>query len=579
MNKYDKKHLSNLNTYQQRIADIFASAARDAANLSALIGYLGDKPLSWSDYPLAEAQVNKIIEQLNSDLRIAIVNGVRSEWTLSNNKNNELCQQVFGSLSHSLPEQVARRYYSTNGDALDAFIQRKNSVTGLSLSDNVWNYTNQFKNEIEMALDLGIRSGRSADEMSRDVRDFLKYPDKLFQRVRDEHGMLHLSKRASLFRPGQGVYRSSYLNARRLTATETNIAYRTADHLRWQQLDFVVGIRIVLSNNHTCLGSDGKPHPFEDICDQLSAPYGSTYTSGQGCYPKDFKFVGWHPHCRCHAESILKTDEEIAEDNRRILNGEDVSEGSVNEVKDLPSNFTEWLKENKERAKGWESMPYFVRDNKKYTNGFKVNLYDQDERKFTRARKTADAMFTAVRNLSVKYPEIPNTELAAIYHFTRGDVSAFRKLNNQLRKGNVDEFNKAFSTLLDRGLDKLDPITATTYRTIRLNKTRLAEWLKMAANQSETVFQGFTSSSLDRAIVENFALNHTGRKKNERDVILKIKGKSGRSIENLSQFGTMDNGTINQREVLFRKGSKFRVLSVERLTTGAFEYEFVLEEV
>ena len=143
----------------------------------------------------------------------------------------------------------------------------------------------------------------------------------------------------------------------------------------------------------------------------------------------------------------------------------------------------------------------------------------------------------------------------------------------------MDEFNKAFSTLLDRGLDKLDPITATTYRTIRLNKTRLAEWLKMAANQSETVFQGFTSSSLDRAIVENFALNHTGRKKNERDVILKIKGKSGRSIENLSQFGTMDNGTINQREVLFRKGSKFRVLSVERLTTGAFEYEFVLEEV
>ncbi len=382
MNKYDKKHLNNLNTYQQRIADIFASAARDAANLSALIGNLGDKPLSWSDYPLAEAQVNKIIERLNSDLHVAIVNGVRSEWTLSNNKNNELCQQVFGSLSHSLPEQIARRYYSTNGDALDAFIQRKNSVTGLSLSDNVWNYTNQFKNEIEMALDLGIRSGRSADEMSRDVRDFLKHPDKLFRRVRDEHGMLHLSKRASLFHPGQGVYRSSYLNARRLTATETNIAYRTADHLRWQQLDFVVGIRIVLSNNHTCLGRDGKPHPFEDICDQLSAPYGSTYTSGQGCYPKDFKFVGWHPHCRCHAESILKTDEEIAEDNRRILDGEDVSERSVNEVTTPPEGFTKWLDENGTRideARKHGTLPYFIRDNerKDWFNASMSSRYDE----------------------------------------------------------------------------------------------------------------------------------------------------------------------------------------------------------
>ena len=131
------------------------------------------------------------------------------------------------------------------------------------------------------------------------------------------------------------------MNARRLAATEMNIAYRTADHERWRDLDFVVGIRIVLSNNHTCLGSDGKPHKFEDICDKLSAEYGSTNTSGQGCYPKDFKFTGWHPHCRCHAESILKTDEEIAEDNRRILEGEEPIDYKQSEkyVKDVPKEF------------------------------------------------------------------------------------------------------------------------------------------------------------------------------------------------------------------------------------------------
>ncbi|EJW89679.1 hypothetical protein EVA_22214, partial [gut metagenome] len=87
---------------------------------------------------------------------------------------------------------------------------------------------------------------------------------------------------AAQFHPGRGVYRSSYMNARRLAATETNIAYRTADHLRWQDFDFVVGIRIVLSNNHTCLGSDGKPHKFTDICDELSAPLGSQAVKGKG---------------------------------------------------------------------------------------------------------------------------------------------------------------------------------------------------------------------------------------------------------------------------------------------------------
>ena len=102
-----------------------------------------------------------------------------------------------------------------------------------------------------MGLDLGIRSGKSAAAMTRDLRQYLQHPDKLFRRVRDEHGLLKLSQAAKDFHPGRGVYRSSYMNARRLAATETNIAYRTADHLRWQKMDFVVGIEIVLSNNHT----------------------------------------------------------------------------------------------------------------------------------------------------------------------------------------------------------------------------------------------------------------------------------------------------------------------------------------
>lgn len=93
-----------------------------------------------------------------------------------------------------------------------------------------------------MGLDLGIRGGLSAREMARDLQKYLQHPDMLFRRVRDEHGLLHLSSRAADFHPGQGVYRSSYKNALRLAATETNIAYNTADYIRWQQMDFVVGI-------------------------------------------------------------------------------------------------------------------------------------------------------------------------------------------------------------------------------------------------------------------------------------------------------------------------------------------------
>ena len=175
--------------------------------------------------------------------------------------------------------------------------------------------------------------------------------------------------------PGRGVYRSSYMNARRLAATETNIAYRTADHLRWQKMDFVVGIEIVLSDNHTIrlqpgektsdlpgqMRADGTPkanavRTLTDICDTLA-----------GRYPKDFKFTGWHPHCRCRAVTILKTEEEMARDTRRILDGRQPSADSTNAVTDTPEAFKGWVENNRDRIATGHSLPYFIRDNAKYT--------------------------------------------------------------------------------------------------------------------------------------------------------------------------------------------------------------------
>lgn len=373
--KYEARHLRNLTAYERQIDDIYREAVKEAASISSLVGGTsGDKAFSFKDYPITQHRVNKLLQGLKNSLYGTIVNAVRSEWTLANNKNNELCNQVFGSNVGMLSEAQYRRYYSTNPKALEAFIARKQQ--GLNLSDRVWNYTNQFKAEIEMGLDLGLRDGLSADEMSRQLRQYLRYPDKLFRRVRDEHGQLHLSKAAAAFHPGQGVYRSSYKNARRLAATESNIAYRTADYDRYQNLDFVVGIEVHLSNNHTLNGK-----PFEDICDQL-----------KGRYPKDFKFTGWHPLCRCHVTSVLKTREELFADNERILRGEPVSTESVNSVDDVPEAFKDWVRDNEGRLANAKSVPYFMRDNSRYvmqsletTQSGKAYVAEQAVKVFTAA--------------------------------------------------------------------------------------------------------------------------------------------------------------------------------------------------
>ena len=529
------------------IDEVYNTAAREAAAIGTSIHKINpNRAFSFAGYPSTARRIETLLESLKLGLQTVIVNGVRSEWTLANNKNNELCNQVFGNNVGKLPQAAYKRYYSSNPEALEAFTQRK--VAGLRLSDRVWNYTNQFKDEIELGLDVGIRDGLSADEMSRQLRTFLKYPDKLFRRVRDKDGNLQLSKRAAAFHPGQGVYRSSYKNARRLAATECNIAYRTADHLRWQQMDFVVGIEIEPS---------GTNHPVKDICDDL-----------KGKYPKDFKWTGWHPHCRCHAVTVLKTDEELDRDTERILDGEEPLSDSENKVSAIPDVFNKWIDDNRERAKGWASMPYFVRDNPQYVSDFRVGVYSTAEKKFTRAYHTSPAMKESLSLfLEKKYPDIKNTEKAALIEYTRGDVSDFRHLNKELMKDSLSEFNVAFSELLSSALSKLPTEEATVYRTVRLNKTKLEAWKKQAVSQAETTFQGFTSTSDNpKSVLKMIADRQARRKNNETDVLLVIKSKTGHRISEFSKFP-------EQRELLFDKGMRLKFDGVRETRSGRIIFQ------
>lgn len=351
-NKYDEEHKRNLVRYEARIDSIYKTAVNEMAIIGQSVGEISDdKPFRFEHYPRTHKRVQRLLSDLRKSVEMVVVNGIKAEWKLSTNKNDELARRAIGErIGRLSPEQI-NRYFNNHEEAREAFLIRKDG--GLDLSQKVWNYTEQFKQEMELALDIGLGDGRSADALSRDLRQYLKHPDKLFRRVRDKHGQLHLSKAAKAYHPGRGVYRSSYKNARRLAATETNIAYRTADHLRWQDMDFVLGIEINLSNNHTLNGV-----PFTDICDDL-----------KGKYPKDFKFVGWHPLCRCFATSVLKTEAEMDADFDRILQGEEPSDSGENEVKDTPQGYKDWIKNNEERIKRAEErgkLPYFLRDNAKY---------------------------------------------------------------------------------------------------------------------------------------------------------------------------------------------------------------------
>lgn len=345
---WEKAHYRRIQSYMKQIDAIFDEGIKEAAAIGATFNAndLFSKPFSFDDYPRTKARIDKMTAKMQSEIQTTVVNGITAEWENSNLINDQIAQRILGIKNTDDIPGKFKKYFNNNNAALQAFINRKEA--GMKLSDRVWKYTNGFKKEIEAGLDIGIREGLPAGQMARDLKQYLQHPDKLFRRVRDQHGILQLSKNAKQYHPGQGVYRSSYKNAMRLTRTETNMAYRAADHERIQQLDFVVGIEVRLTNN---------PGHVYDICDEL-----------KGKYPKDFKFTGWHPHCMCHTVTILKTPDELQQDVEKIEEGKPTDTTSQNQVKDLPQNFKDWAEQNKDRIAAAKSQPYFIRDNFKGTD-------------------------------------------------------------------------------------------------------------------------------------------------------------------------------------------------------------------
>lgn len=335
---YDLRASASMERNASLIQALYNLAIQELSRLSINLNIHPDKPFSFDQFPSVKKKVDQIFMDLADEVNMNISNGTLDAWTLGNAKNDALLQFLFKSTGIS-KEVLTSRYSfgARNMDALKAFQTRKDA--GMTISEKVWQYTQQAKTEIEQAIDVALTEGKSAANLSRDVRELLQNPDNLFRRVRDKGGALRLSKAAKAFKPGQGVYRSSYKNAMRLARTETNMAYRKSDFLRWSSMSFVKGIEVKLSNNpHHC-----------PTCEQL-----------KGKYPKEFKFIGWHPQCRCFAIPILASDQEF----QKLINEE--IETPANPVTDLPESFNNWYEANKDKIQKAKSKPYFLRENKSF---------------------------------------------------------------------------------------------------------------------------------------------------------------------------------------------------------------------
>lgn len=262
--------------YVMLVESIYEDLNLEAAKIVGITDFTidSDRTFMWSDYPQTRKRIRDLQERFVEDIGSVIYSGTSEEWKNSNEVQDLLANKVLQTYGATIGKEKYEILYQPNNDALKAFQQRKDK--GFTISDKLWNQSTLYKQELEEAISCAIQKGTSAITLSKQISKYLLDFPQLQKDYKERFG------KAS--RAMDCEYRSI-----RLAASEINMAYRQAENLRWQQMDFVVGYEIKLSNNHTCNGK-----PFQDICDILA-----------GKYPKDFQWTGWHPLCYSDDSEVL----------------------------------------------------------------------------------------------------------------------------------------------------------------------------------------------------------------------------------------------------------------------------------
>lgn len=253
MNPHDEKHKKRINRYLDKINGHFDALVTEIS-IIVVNQKVSEKIFKFRDYKTITNRVSESLKKYQNNLISSIKVYSQYEWDFANAKVDDILKThlegIKGKVPSSLYVDKIRQISieSQNQKAFEAFQERKHGK--FTISERVWNITNQAKENLEFAIDVALKEGMSARELARSIKSNLNNPDALFRRVRDKHGNLVLSQNAKSFHPGQGVYRSAHKNALRLAADVINTSYRECEQLRISANNDVVGQKINLSPSH-----------------------------------------------------------------------------------------------------------------------------------------------------------------------------------------------------------------------------------------------------------------------------------------------------------------------------------------
>ena len=386
--KQKKEQLNQLfAAYNRRLGMLYSSYIKKLASLDYGDDTLeNDALFNFDNFPTLRKRLNDIFNDYYTNNMLCYENGITDGVSLAYSHDNADLSGF--SVMSDKALSAARK------TAAETFIaSRLHTDKGLNLAQRIWNYCQQTKSEFEVAMSNviadGLNKGTSAEDIGRRIRQYLKEPDMMYRRYHTVQRLANGQKKdvvtwrrkriidgrirfveEPLEKVGQGVYRSSRMNALRVARTEINAAYHTARNDRWANEPFVIGQHIHVSPQH-------DPEKCADICDDL-----------EGYYPKGFVWNGWHPQCMCTSDPVMISGEEREQFYKRLFNGEDMSNYvSPNRVKDVPNQYKRYIEDNADKivdAYKRDKLAWHLANNKSYW----IKFLDATQRK----EMGADAM-------------------------------------------------------------------------------------------------------------------------------------------------------------------------------------------
>ncbi|HEY1024046.1 MAG TPA: hypothetical protein VGE26_02690 [Sphingobacteriaceae bacterium] len=322
-NEHERQHLQEHATLVQKIERYYLQV------LAAI------SPLIAAKAPRAaiNRKLNAALADMVMKTTAAIENSMTTSWDIANKRTSQVVEEAYKGMQ--LPDPVKDALKDHRHKALKQFIKQKED--GLNLSERVWKSADQYRDLINQHIDEGLKEGKPAAKISRNIREALKNP-------------------AKQEKPGQGVYKSPLKNAERLGRTQVNMAYRMSDQEAWAANPLVLGYRVSLS-------ATGKPKVRCELCRTL-----------EGEYPVTFVFRGWHPHCLCFKIPILMSREMLDQYNKLVAQGKDTPEAIEKlqkgvRIMEPPAALSKWVTANQERVEGWKNLPYWWKDNQGVMDG------------------------------------------------------------------------------------------------------------------------------------------------------------------------------------------------------------------